>query len=115
LNSIGPGFAFSDFVRGFGLSVSPLVELAVDSAGRAFASPYHRPCYGRRPYRAGSDMADLSSRPYADSYSGLVNQAIAACIVVSLAFGGHELMKRQRRGDRVPAQGLGSVETWGFG
>jgi hypothetical protein len=60
-------------------------------------------------------MADINTRPYANSYSGLVNQAIAAGVVVTLAFGGHELMKRQRRGNHVPAQGLGSVETWEFG
>jgi hypothetical protein len=56
-----------------------------------------------------------SQRPYAKSYSGLVNQAIAAAVVSVICFGGQELFKRARRGRVTKGAGLGSVESWGFG
>ncbi|KAG7440881.1 uncharacterized protein BT62DRAFT_567336 [Guyanagaster necrorhizus] len=60
-------------------------------------------------------MGDIQTRPFSKNYSGLINQSVIAVGITVLCVGGHEYMKRKRRGKKQYEDGLGSRESWQFG
>ncbi|KZT41882.1 DUF221-domain-containing protein [Sistotremastrum suecicum HHB10207 ss-3] len=64
-------------------------------------------------------MATIQDRPFAKSYSGLVNQSVIAGAVITICITAFEIMKRVRRGrgkgKDATKDGIESVETWQFG